>query len=224
MENINENNLNTYKGVLNGQYDIKKGKKWAEDNCNGVVVVKNVEVFEKVVPIFVSLSKKYEVEQIRSIFDYCRNKNGTFNFAAIGRIRTLVNLIYNDRNNRLDLPIKEFMNATYKFAEQGAVKRSDIEDFCNRFAEDYARNESRGQLMIVHSVTTMDMLKDKFLKLFKCLVNVGKASKKTGGKLPLERVELLWKEREWYGNSNLNDKVFILADLLDIGEVTVENN
>jgi hypothetical protein len=189
--NINENNLTTYKGVLNGQYDIKKGKKWAEDNCNGVVVVKNVEVFEKVVPIFVSLSKKYEVEQIRSIFEHCRNKNGTFNFAAIGRIRTLVNLMYNDKNNRLDLPIKEFMTATYEFVERGAVKKSEIDEFCGRFAENYARNESRGQLMIIHSVTTMEMLKDKFQKLFKCLVNVGKASKKTDGKVPLEKVELL---------------------------------
>ena len=223
MENINENNLTTYKGVLNGQYDIKKGKIWAEDNCNGVVIVKNVEVFEKVVPIFVSLSKKYEVDQIRSIFEHCRNKNNTFNFAAIGRIRTLVNLIYNDKNNRLDLPIKEFMTETYKFIEQGSAKRTDIEDFCNRFAENYARNESRGQLMIAQSVSTMDMLKDKFMKLFKCLVNVGKASKKTGGKLPMEKVELLWKEREWYGSTNLNDKIFILTDLLDIGDVTIEN-
>jgi hypothetical protein len=224
MENINENNLNTYRGVLNGQFDIKKGKTWGEDNCNGVVVVKNVEVFEKVVPIFVSLSKRYEVDQIRNIFEHCRNKNGTFNFAAIGRIRTLVNLIYNDKNNRLDLPIKEFMNDTYKFIERGSAKKTDIEDFCNRFAEDYARKESKGQLIINYSVMTMDVLKDKFLKLFKCLVEVGKPKKKDGGKCELHKVELLWKEREWYGNTDLNDKVFILSDLLDIGEVTIENN
>jgi hypothetical protein len=224
MNNITENNLYTYKGVLNGQFDIKKGNKWAEDTYNNQVIVKNIEVFEKVVPIFVSLSKQYECDQIRKIFEHCRNKNNTFNFAAIGRIRTLVNLLYNDRNNRLDLPIKEFMTATYDFVEQEYAKKTDIDDFCNKFAEDYARKESKGQLIINYSVMTMDLLKEKFQKLFKCLVTVGKPSKKNGGKCLMEKVELLWKEREWYGSTDLNDKIFILSDLLDIGEVTIENN
>jgi hypothetical protein len=223
MNNITENNLYTYKGVLNGQFDIKKGNKWAEDTYNNQVIAKNIEVFEKVVPIFVSFSKQYECDQIRKIFEHCRNKNNTFNFAAIGRIRTLVNLMYNDKNNRLDLPIKEFMTETYKFVEQGWAKKNDIEEFCNRFAENYARQESKGQLIINYSVLTMDMLKDKFKKLFNCLVTVGRPSKKNENKCQLEKVELLWKEREWYGSTDLNDKVFILSDLLDIGDVTIED-
>jgi hypothetical protein len=69
----------------------------------------------------------------------------------------------------------------------------------------------------------MDMLKDKFKKLFNCLVTVGRPSKKNENKCQLEKVELLWKEREWYGSTDLNDKVFILSDLLDIGEVTIQD-
>ena len=116
------------------------------------------------------------------------------------------------------------MTATYDFVEQEYAKKTDIDDFCNKFAEDYARKESKGQLIINYSVMTMDLLKEKFQKLFKCLVTVGKPSKKNGGKCLMEKVELLWKEREWYGSTNLNDKIFILSDLLDIGEVTIENN
>jgi hypothetical protein len=36
----------------------------------------------------------------------------------------------------------------------------------------------------------------------------------------MERVELLWKEREFYNSSNLNENVYILNDFLDcMGEI-----
>ena len=220
MDEINENNLSVFKQVLNGIFDIKKGNIWNVDMSNEKIIVKNVEVFEKVIPIFVSFSKRYSCDTIRDIFNHCKNSNGTFNFAAIGRIKTLVNLIYNDKNNRLDIPIKEFMKATYKFTERGQAKKSDITDFCNEFAEQYAKQESKGELVINYSLVMMEKLKEKFYKLFRCLVNVGKPKKKEGGKCTLERVELLWDEREYYNNANLNDKILkrTLSDILGIDD------
>jgi hypothetical protein len=213
---ITENNLDTFKSVLNGSCDIKKGSDWdVKPNYDGVLTVKNVEVFEKVVPIFVSMSKRYDISVIREIFESCRNKNGTFNFAAIGRIRTLINLSYNDKNKSLDLPIKDFMYATYDFTEQGMVKKGEIENFCNRFAENYARMESTEKMPIYKSMHTMDILREKFFNLFKCLVKIGRASKKTNGLVPMERIELLWKEKEYYTSSNLNEKLFIFAEFLE---------
>ena len=38
----------------------------------------------------------------------------------------------------------------------------------------------------------------------------------------MERIELLWKERENYNSANLNEKLFILSDLLGIEQVTYE--
>ena len=222
IDTINENNISIYKDVLGGKYMIVKGKQWKIEPKEDKVFVKNAEVFEKVIPFFVSLSKTYEIEEIKKIFDSCRNKNNTFNFAAIGRIRTLVNLLYNDKNNRLDLPIKEFMTAVYDFSDLGLVKKGAVEEFCNKFAEDYARKESSGPLVINYSLITMDKLKDKFQKLFKCLVNVGRASKKTNGMVPLERVELLWQEREHYTSADHNDKVFLLSEFLDICDIKTE--
>ena len=217
MEEINENNLSLYKQVLNGMFEIKKGNCWKPDMTNERIIVKNIEVFEKVVPIFASFSKRYSCDQIRDIFDYCRNKNNTFNFAAIGRIRTLVNLIYNDKNDRLDIPIKDFMLEVYKFSESGSAKKNDIIEFCNSYAEKYAQKESRGELVINYSLVMMDKLKEKFYKLFKCLINVGKPKKKDGNKCTLERVELLWAEKEApYSSMNLNEKIFILSDMLGI--------
>ena len=86
--------------------------------------------------------------------------------------------MYNDKNGRLDLPIKEFMKAAYDFSNLGAAKKSEIIDFCNEFAESYAHKESKGDLVINYSLVMMDKLKDKFYKLFRCLINVGKPKKK----------------------------------------------
>ena len=162
------------------------------------------------------------MDKIRDIFEHCRNKNGTFNFAAIGRIKTLVNLLYNDKNNRLDFPIKEFMEDAYKFSDRGMAKMSEIIEFCNMCAERYAIRESKDNLIITHSLVTMEKLRDKFFKLFRCLINVGRASKKNGNRCSMERIELLWKERENYNSANLNEKLFILSDLLGIEQVTYE--
>ena len=223
MEKINENNLPIFKQVLGGMFDIKKGNDWKIDMTNERVIVKNNEVFEKVIPIFVSLSKRYDVEQVKEIFEHCRNKNGTFNFAAIGRIRTLVNLMYNDKNDRLDLPIKEFMKETYEFSQRELVKKSEIIDFCNDFADRYAKKESSDSVIIPYSLVMMDKLRDKFYKLFRCLISFGRESKKKGNKVTMERVELLWKEKEYYTSANLNEKMFVLSELLDIDDISVEN-
>lgn len=216
MEKIDENSLPAYKQVLGGLFDIKKGNDWKIDMTNEKMIVKNIEVFEKVIPFFVSFSKKYDVNEVKKIFEHCRNKNKTFNFAALGRIRTLVNLTYNDKNNRLDFPIKEFMEDAYRFSDRGEAKMSEIIEFCNMCAERYATRESKGDLIITHSLVTMEKLRDKFLKLFRCLINVGRAQKKKDNRCPMERIELLWQEKEFYTSTNLNEKIFILTDLLGI--------
>lgn len=223
MEKIDENSLPAYKQVLSGLFDIKKGNEWKIDMTNEKMIVKNIEVFEKVIPFFVSFSKKYDVDEVKKIFEHCRNKNKTFNFAALGRIRTLVNLTYNDKNNRLDFPIKEFMEDAYRFSDRGEAKMSEIIEFCNMCAERYATRESKGDLIITHSLVTMEKLRDKFLKLFRCLINVGRAKKKKDNKCPMERIALLWQEKEFYTSTNLNEKIFVLTDLLGIdNEVTSE--
>jgi hypothetical protein len=218
---IKENDLSTYRQVLNGTFDIKKGPEWKPDLTNNRMIVKNVEVFEKVIPFFISFAKRYDCERVVEIFEACRNKNRTFNFAAIGRIRTLVNILYNDKNDRLDMPIKDFMNAAYRFSELGSAKKNEIIEFCNNQADIYARRESKGDLKIYHSGIMMEKLQSKFLKLFRCLINVGKPKKKDGNRCSMERVELLWQERaDNSTTSSINERLFMLTDLLGIDNIT----
>ena len=219
LDILNEGNLSSYKQVLSGSFDVRKGKEWKLDLTTNRLTAKSVEVFEKVVPIYASLSKRYDCDEIKKIFEACRNNNKSFNFTAIGRIRTLVNLMYNDKNNRLDMPIKDFMIATYKFSELGAAKKSEIIEFCNNQAEHYAQQESRNGVVINYSMLMMDRLKDKFYKLFRCLIDVGKPQKKNGNKCTMERIELLWKEKT-DGVTDVNKKAFELYDLLGIDNIT----
>ena len=218
IEVITEDRLPIYKEVLSGLYDIRKGDDWKEEmkDNNKRMIVKNIEVFEKVVPIFVSLSKQYRVCDIREIFEYCRNKNGTFNFSAINRIRLLVNILYNEKNGRLDLPINEFMHKAYDFSDLKTVHKSEIQNFLTNFAQDYARQASTDEIIILRSELTMKGLIDTFEKIFKCLVKTSRPTKE--GIVDMERVELLWKEKEYYCNSDLSEKVYILADFLDLIE------
>ena len=211
MDIITEDRLNIYKEVLRGKFDIRKGTEWKEDLSANKMIVKNVEVFEKVVPIFISLSKQYEMDKIREIFEYCRNKNGTFNFAAIGRIRTLVNIVYNDKNERLDLPIKEFMKEAYEFSDLGVTTKTDFMNFLRDFTIRYANRASTETIKISVAAMTMDDMLKKFEQIFKCLVKCSRVNKM--GRFTMERVELLWPER-----TSMNETIEEMIDNSFIGE------
>jgi protein TonB len=94
----------------------------------------------------------------------------------------------------------------------------DLVKFINDVARKYAEDESTREILILNSLTTITELVDKFDKIFRCLVKVSRPKK--DGKITMERVELLWKEREFYNSSNLNENVYILNDFLDcMGEI-----
>lgn len=220
MDIITEDRLALYKEVLSGTFEIRKGDMWKEDLTNHKMYVKNIEVFEKVVPIFTSLSKQYKVSDIKDIFEYCRNKNNTFNFAAINRIRLLVNILYNDKNGRLDLPINQFMKEAYEFSDLKTIHKREIDKFLTDFSQKYAMKESTNEIIITRSILTMQSLVKTFEKIFKCLIKVSRPTKE--GIVNMERVELLWQEKEYFNSQNLNEHIFVLADFLDLSDSTSE--
>ena len=214
IELMTEDRLGLYKEVLRGSFEIRKSDEWKEDITNKKMYVKNVEVFEKVVPIFLSMSKQYEIKDIREIFEYCRNKNNSFNFAAINRIRLLINLLYNEKNQRLDLPIKDFMRRVYEFSDLGIVKKIELQKFLQEYAKEYAMRESTNEILIPMATLTMDAMYKTLEKIFNCMIKTTRPKK--DGTIEMSRVELLWKEREYYNSENHNENVFILEEFLDM--------
>lgn len=233
MEMITEDRLSIYREVMEGKYEIVKGNKWQEDQKEHKMTVKSIEMFEKVVPIFVSMSKMYEVDDIKDIFEMCRNGAGNYNFSAIKRIRLLINMVYNSKKDRLDLPIREFMQDTQNFVsdrmgEDGEAKcqESEINEFIYNFVQNYAKRESTKEIIITVSPVTIDEMQKSMKKVFKCLVEVGRPNKKHEVKIKL--AELLWVEREVkeaHRESVQEAKLYMLNDFLDamkISEADVE--
>ena len=213
MEEITENRLKIYKDVLRGVYDIKKGDEWKDDTPNKQLIVKNIEVFEKVVPLFVSMSKQYTTDTIKEIFESCRRKNGTFNFAAIKRIKLLINILYNNKNGRLDFPIQEFMKDAYEFSDLKTVHKSEIVKFVQKWALKYAQMESSKEVIIERAIMTMETMQKAFTNMFNCLIKTSRPGK--DGMVDMKRIALLWTEREKFDTMDLNEKAFLLADFLD---------
>lgn len=212
MDLITEDRLSIYKDVLDGKYEIRKGDKWKEDYNNMIMTVKNVEVFEKVVPIFVSMSKRFQIDTIKEIFEYCRTDKKGYNFSAIQRIRTLINIIESDEAKQLDLPIKEFMTASWEFADRQQCHKSELNKFLVDFTTKYANDNSTVEILINNSPLTIKKLKDTFEKLFKCLVKCSRPGK--DGNMNMERQELLWQKKpNPYDNPNNN--LYILQDFID---------
>lgn len=210
---ITDDRLSLYKEVMRGSFEIKKGSDWKEDVNNHKMIVKNIEVFEKIVPLFLSFSKQYEIKDIKDIFEYCRNSGGSYNFAAIGRLRTLTNIMYNDDIKRLDLPIKEFMEETYKFSERKKVKKHELDAFIKDFSLRYAIKASTSNIIISKAQLTMKTIEDIMSRIFRCLISTSRPSK--NGDIEMSRVELLWKKKEFYNSSDHNSDVFILPGFLE---------
>ena len=197
MEEISEERLGVYVDVMRGKYDIRKGDEWKCDELAKVMVVKNMEVFEKVVPIFVSMTRYFDVDDIKGIFTYCQNNNGTYSFAAIKRIKNFTKMWYNAKLNRLDLPIKDFMEASYRLVADhpdGDVPMMEYRQFIHDKTLEYARRDSTDAIVIEYSPLTMESYTNTLDGLFKCLVIVSRPRGPRDNRiLHMEPMEMMWR-------------------------------
>ena len=222
---ITEDRLEVYRDAMRGRYDERKGKEWRFDEDAKIMWVKNVEVFEKVVPIFLSLTKIFELDDIRGIFEYCRKT--TYNFSAIKRIRTLANILYNDKRNRLDIRIKEYMKEIDRFVEEhkeAGVSKQQVESFIKSYAMVYARQESGGGVPVWMSSVAMEELQKSLTEVFKCLVDLGRVRK--SNLMSISKCEMLWQEKtdSIYKFNDQAARDFILGDMMDFDVKKIDIN
>lgn len=227
LDTLTEDKLRIYRDVANGKYEINKGKGYSEDVIARKIEVRDIEVFEKVVPIVVSMSKMFRIDDIKSIFEFCTNAQGLYNFAAIHRLRTLINIVYNNKKNRLDIPIKDFMNDTYEFLDthiqksgDSEAKRSEIMSFIDKFVMEYADKASDDTVLILRSPDTIKRMQDIMYNVFKCLVDIGRPGK--GGVCKLAKNEILWKTKEEHEEQLLETISYSIEDFFNLSDVNIE--
>lgn len=213
------------KDVMKGAYDIRKGDDWKEDTENKKLIVKNIEVFEKVIPIVTSMSRYFDIDDIKSIFTYCQNSNGTYSFSAIRRVKLFMNMHFNNKLNRLDLPIKEFMEDSYKFVQMyqetngGDCPVNEYKQYISDKTLEYARRDSTDEIIIEYSPLTMESYTKTLDEIFRCLIQVSRPRGPRNARVfHLEPYEMMWKDKhEKY--TSFMEQVEYLSQFLDRVEV-----
>lgn len=213
LAHINDANIDLYREVLKGNYDILRGDNYKQDRLNYDLYVEDIEIIEKNVPIITSLYRFYDCDIITDIFDYCiEKKTNKINYSKLDRIRRFVSIEHNRKKKRLDFPIMRFIKDAQEWATKNMiVEKSEIIDFLNEYACKYANSIKD---IVVDDVKYLEMIRDFIGKLFDVVVIRGKSKK---GKIPVTPFELLWSTKESlkdiYGN-NIT-KEFFLQELVD---------
>jgi hypothetical protein len=219
LDHITDDILRVYRDAMTGRYAITKGTSWNENVVDRIITARNVEVFEQVVPVFVSLSHIFAIGDIRDVFECCRNKNGTYNISAVYRIKTLAKLVYNEKNNRIDIPISDFMRDTYRFVDDhdGEVTVQQYMQYIQDHSVRYARNDSTTEIIIERSSKAMDFLYKKLDSIFKCLVNVSRPKKVDGNRVvTLDKAHLMWTDiRDKRSGFDFEDQLKLLDEFFN---------
>ena len=233
LEFLSGERINICSDVMKGLYDIRKGEDWLDNQLDKKMVVKNMEIFEKVIPIVASFHRYFDIDDIRSIFDHCRNSNGTYSFAAIKRVKLFMNLHFNSKANRLDLPIKEYMVDVYKFVEyqqlenDGSCPINDMKQFIADKALEYARRDSTNEIIIEYSPLTMDLYTQTLDEMFKCMVQVSRPrGPKNARVVRLEPYEMMWKDKHEKYTSFMEQVEYLSSflDRIEVGESSISAN
>jgi hypothetical protein len=213
LENLSDSNIEIYKEIMSGNYDVFKNDKYVDESGDNNLYIKDIEILEKNTPIVVSLYKFYDCETIRDIYDFCIDKKiNRINYSKLNKIRKFVNIEYNIRKKRLDFPVLKFVREAQDWAERSmAVKKEDINEFLRFWAAKYANSIPD---VVVDDIQFLDQCLGWVTELFKIVVV---QERPKNGIIKVAPFRLLWESKESlasiYGNATTKD--FFLRELID---------
>lgn len=219
LDLINEGNLYIFKQILEGTWEVRKGANWKIDIDNNKIIVKDIEIFDKVLPLFVSMAKLYSCENVRDIFGYCCDKKDNYNFAAIRRMRLLINILYNTKISRLDIPIKNYIQDIKDLIDNNEViGKDELSQFLIEHSHKYLQLASTKNIQL-NSYENIILKVNKYLEdIFKCVVDT-KIKNKV---IKMSLVDVFWIDRETEEKNK--EKVFLLDDFIDNFDIYESKN
>lgn len=215
LSHITDDNIDLYKKIMQGDYEIFRGEKYKEDRIANNLYVENIEILERNIKTIISLYKNFTIDNIIEIYKYCvDSKNKRLNFAKLNRIKRFVSLENKRRNKRLDFPILRFLQDTKKWVnEHYQCTKDEIEEYIINYAVKYANSVKD---VVIDDVNYLVSIKEFIQDLFNVVVETGRPKQ---GILHIKMFELLWEKRDdknWlniYGD--INTKEFFAQQLLD---------
>lgn len=214
LDHINDGNIDMYKELLKGSYELFKDDKYKEERENNNIYVEDIEILERNIPVILSLYKYYDCETIKDIYEYCIEGNAhRINFSKLARIRQLVTIEYNRRKVKLDFPIHKFMLDAKKWAtENPQISEQQLIEWCANYSAKYANNVKD---VVVTDKEYFEKIYDLILHLFKVVIEVPKPKK---GIINIKPFELIWQTKtslkDIYGGIT-STKQFFIDELLD---------
>lgn len=213
LDHINENNIEIYKEILKGNYEIFKSDKYEEYRNENTLYFENIEVLEKNTPIILQLYRFYDCETIKEIYKFCiDNSKNKLNFAKLTRIKRFVLIEYNRQRKRLDFPILKFVKDAVEYAKANpVVTRRQIDEWLAKYTTDYA-NSIRD--LVVTDKRYIEQLYNIVKELWDVVII---HSRPKQGKIDISPFDLLWDRKDIISNiyGDINTRDFLLQDLVD---------
>ena len=221
LNHLNDNNIDIYRELLKGSYEIFKDEKFEVDRIENNLYCTDIEILERNIPIVLGLYKFYDCDTIRDIYSYCIDmRQNKINWTKLNRIRRFVNIEHNRQRRRLDFPVLRFIKDAHKWArEHKETTKDEILNFQAQYAARYA--DSIRDVVI----DDIQFLETIFLLIKELFDVVIIQSKPSHGNINIVPFELLWTKKtdlnDIYGGSE-ETRAFFLQELLD--EMTTKNN
>ena len=213
LNHLTDENIDTYKELIKGDYAIFKDDKYKEKREEGHIYAESIEILEKNIPIVLKLYKNYDCQTIIDIYKYCVDKKqNKINYAKLNKICKFITIESNRRKRRIDFPIYKFIIDSNKFIkEHYQTTTNELNIWVANYAAKYANSIKD---LVVDDILYFEELFEMMKGLFDILVV---KSRPKNGQITIRPFELLWENKNDLKNlyGNINTKEFFLQQLID---------
>ena len=223
LHHINDSNIEIYKNIMKGAYNIFKDEEYREMRESNNLYVEDIETVLKNLPIYLKLYTFYDCDTIIDIYNYCLNKKtNKINYSQLERIKRFVTIEDNRKKQRIDFPIYKFILEAQKFAaENEYIDKMKLEEWIANYA---AKIGNVVKNVVIDDVDFLEKIYDLVHELFDIIV-IKKGTSK--GVVHIKPFELLWERKfdlfEKYGNS-IYTKEFFVEELINNVKANEEYN
>jgi len=213
LDHINDGNIDLYKELTRGNYEIFRDEKYKEVRGENNLYVEDIEILERNIPIVISLYKFYDIPTIRTIYEYCiEGKQHRINFAKLGRIRKFINIENARQKSRLDFPVMKFVREAQKWVRnKKSATQPEIIEWQQGWAAKYANSIPD---VVVDDIQYFQQIYDYIRDLWKVVIIEDRPK---NGIINMRPFELLWARKTSLDNiyDNSATQLFFMQELIN---------
>lgn len=213
LDHINEENIDLYKELLKGSYEIFRDDKYREEREMNNLYVEDIEILERYLPIVLTLYKFYDFDVIKDIFYFCVDKRtNKLNNSKLKRIQSFIRIEANRRKKRIDFPILKYIKESQHFARLNP--NTTVTEVNKWIASNAAKYANSVTGLVVDDIEYLEELFEIMKEIWKVIVV---QTKPKDGKVSLTPFELIWQEKNSLENiyGNVATQTFFLQELVD---------